>query len=132
MITRMTINDIEAKKTPGKNNRGFDVLFNLEDVKVEGDEVRIKYIYTANYKENAGHIRLRGELVAKEDKDLIKKVEAELKTKKLPPEYMQKVVNAVNYFGTTNATVIAHTMGMVPPIKMPVLQFKQEEQKKSK
>ncbi len=129
MITRITISELEAKKNTDARSAGFEVLFNVEDVKIEGDLVKVKYVYTANYRGNAGHIRIKGELTAKEDKDAIKKIEAGLKGKKLPPEYMQKVINAVNYFGTTNATLVASVMNMVPPIKMPVLQLRQGEKK---
>ncbi len=129
MITRMTISEIEAKKNVSGPVKGFDVMFNGEDVKVEKDEVKIKYAYSANYKGNAGHIKIKGELTAKEDKDMMKKIETEMKNKKLPPEYMQQVVNAVNYFGTTNATIISSVIGLAPPIKMPVLQFKAAEKK---
>lgn len=127
MITRMRITEIEAKKTGDVKTQGFEVLFNLEDVSVDKDEVRVKFAYTADYKGGEGRIKIRGEMTAKEDAETVKKIQEELKNKKVPAEYMQKIVNAVNYFGTTNATVIATVMNMVPPIKLPALQFKAGE-----
>lgn len=125
MITKMSITEIEAKKNLGKRAKGFDVTFTLEDIKIAKEEVRIKFSYKTSYKEDAGHILIRGELLATEDRETIKKIEEGLKAKKLPAEYMQKIVNAVNYFGTTNAAVISTVLNTMPPIKMPVLQFRQ-------
>lgn len=132
MITSMRVVEIEAKRGANVQPKGFDVGFNMEDVAVEKDEVKIKFSYTAEYKESGGYIKIKGELVAKEDKDTIKKVENELKNKRLPPEYMQMVVNAVNYFGTTHATVISTVLNTVPPIRMPNLQFKAADEKPAK
>ncbi len=124
MITAMRVTEIEAKKEKMDQSMGFDVTFNVENVDINKDEVKLKFVYTASYKGNAGIIRIRGEMIATEDKDTVKGIEAELKNNRLPAEYMQKVVNAVNYFGTTNATVIATVIQLVPPINMPTLQFK--------
>lgn len=125
MITMMKVTEIEAKEgDENNNNLGFDVLFNLENVVVNKDEVQIKFVYTVNYKSN-GHIRVKGELTASEDNDTIKKIEFELKNKKLPSEYIQKIINAVNYFGTTNATIIASVINLIPPIKMSELRLNQ-------
>lgn len=132
MITRIRITDIDAKRVPEQRVQGFDVRFNIEKSEVVNDEIRVRFAYEANYKGGSGHIRLKGELVSKEDKETTKKVEEELKAGKLPAEYMQRVVNAVNYYGTTNATVVASVIDIVPPIRMPNLQFKQAPEKKEK
>lgn len=134
MITRISITEIEAKKPLGAKATGFDVLFNVEDAKVINDEVILKFTYRADYKTNAGYILIKGELVAKENKETIKKVEEGIKNKILPHDYMQSMVNTINYFGTTNATVIATVLNTMPPIKMPILKFKQknEQQEEAK
>lgn len=126
MITMMKVNEIEAKKGEDTKVSGFDVVFNLENVLINKDEVQIKFVYTANYKTN-GRIRIKGELTATEDKNTIEKIETELKNKRLPSEYMQKIINTVNYFGTINATIIASIINLVPPIKMPELQLRTVE-----
>ncbi len=131
MITRMRVAEIEAKRNEGMPVKGFDVLFNVEDVKVEQDTVKIRFLYTANYKDNAGVIKIRGEIVSKEEKDTLKTIEDGLKAKKLPPEYMQNIVNAINHMGTANATLVASILNVVPPIRMPLLKFKKAPEKKA-
>ncbi|MFA5077213.1 MAG: hypothetical protein WC488_02190 [Candidatus Micrarchaeia archaeon] len=135
MITSLKITEVDAKRGAGTPSGGFEVMFNIEDVKVEKDEVRIVFLYNAKYKDGGAYIKLKGELASKEDKETVKKVEQEMKNKRLPTDYMQKVVNTVNYFGTTNATVVSTLLNVAPPIRMPNLQFnepapKQEEKPK--
>jgi hypothetical protein len=123
MITGMKITEVEAKKGTDGPVPNFDALFDFEDVKVNKDEVTLRFVYTAKYSDSGGYIRVKGILTSKEDKETAKKVEEESKNKRVPTEYIQSVVNTINYFGATNATVIASVMNMVPPIKMPALTF---------
>ncbi len=76
MITMMKVTEIEAKNAVDGISAGFDVLFNVEDVKIEKNEVRLKFAYAAEYKgnagsaesqatkgnANAGHIMIKGEI----------------------------------------------------------------------
>lgn len=124
MIISIRITEIDAKRNKfDVSIPGFEVLFNVEDVKVENDLVKVKYVYTANYRDDIGYISLKGELVAKEDAETIKKISDNLKEKRLPTDYMEKLVNTINYFGTTNATLVATALGVVPPIKTPTLRI---------
>lgn len=132
MITRIRINEVDAKRVPEKKVQGFDVRFNIDKTEVVNDEIRVNFAYEANYKGDSGHIKLRGEIISKEDKETTKKIEDDLKEGRLPTDYMQKIVNAVNYYGTTHATVVASVIDIVPPIRMPTLHFKQAEKTESK
>ncbi|MDD5337326.1 MAG: hypothetical protein PHS02_02480 [Candidatus ainarchaeum sp.] len=127
MITSLKVTEIDAKRGTSAQGGGFEVMFNIEDVKVEKEDVKIAFVYTAKYKEGEGYIKLKGEMVSREDKETVKKVEQEMKNKRLPADYMQRLVNTVNFFGTTNATVISTVLNVAPPIRMPNLQFNQGE-----
>ena len=127
MITKIRINEITVKRPEDAKNAGFDVLFNVEGIKVNGAEVIINYAYAASYKGNGGIIQIKGIITANEDEKTIKAIETEMKNNKLPPEYMQNVINTINYFGTSNATVIASIVGMPAPIRMPKLALGQKE-----
>lgn len=130
MITSIRMTEIIAKRGEAPGAQGFEVLFNVEDAKVQKSEVRIKFNYTANYKGSDSAVQIKGEITATEDKETIKKIEESLKGKRLPPDYMQEVVNLINYFGTANASSVALLLGMPAPIKMPVLRI--EEAQKGK
>lgn len=132
MITRMRITEIHAQRLEDAQGSGFEVLFNVEDVKIDGNDMKIKFAYLAKYAADSGSIQIKGIIQATEDAETIKKISDELKKGKLPSEYMQKLVNNVNYFGTTNATIIASVMNLSPPMKLPVLSFGSKEKEKKK
>lgn len=123
MITGVKINEVQAKKMGDEPVPNFDALFDFEEVKVNKDEITLKFVYTAKYGDSGSFIKVKGILTSKEDKETAKKIEEESRNKRVPTEYIQSVVNTINYFGATNATVIAVVMGMVPPVKMPALTF---------
>lgn len=127
MITRLIVTSIEAKKNIDKKSTNFEVFFNIEDVKVEDDAINVKFNYRAKYNNDGGHIAIKGELSAKENKETIKKIQAGLKDKMFPPEYLQRIINTINYFGSSNATVVASVINLIPPIKLPVLKLNQKK-----
>jgi hypothetical protein len=119
MITELKVVEVTATRNPDKQPTAFDVLFNIESVKAEGGKVTIGYVYTAEYAEKTAKIVIRGVLKATEDAATIKSIEESMKEKRMATEYFQRVLNTINYFGTTQATLIATSLGIVPPIKMP-------------
>ncbi|MBU0585974.1 hypothetical protein KJ780_00525 [Candidatus Micrarchaeota archaeon] len=132
MITKIRVLEIHAQRPEEIKRTGFEVLFNMEDAKVEGDLVKVGFSYVANYPDGNGSIQIKGILHSQEDAETIKKIEDGLKSKKLPPDYMQKLVNTVNYLGTTSATVVASVMNMSPPMKLPALVIGEKKNDKEK
>ncbi|MBI2079417.1 hypothetical protein HYT84_01520, partial [Candidatus Micrarchaeota archaeon] len=117
MITGGKIDKVEATKANEVAMAGLNINVALDDVKVKGKNIEIDYTYTATYADNIGEIKLKGTLFATEDDKLSKEVEATWKkNKKVPDEYAEALINAINYTCSANGTLIARVLNMAPPI----------------
>lgn len=120
MITGGRIDSIEGKKNNEEQIKGLNINITIDDVKVDGQKVEIGYTYTANYAENVGELKLKGVLFADEDKKLAKEIETEwTKNKKVPNSYAEVIINAINYSGSANGTLMARVLNISPPLVPP-------------
>lgn len=120
MITNMRINHVEAKRMKDGEIKGLGINIALDDVKVIGGEVAIKYTYTADYQEGVGLLTIQGELFAKEDSKLSKEIEDRWKKeKKLPDMFAEAVLNNVNYACGANGTLVVRAVNLSPPMIPP-------------
>jgi hypothetical protein len=125
MIVGGKIEEISGKKTSEEGMKGLNINIELDSVKVKGEDVEMKYTYTASYAENLGDLTIKGVLYAKEEKKLAKEIDEEWKkSKKLPDAYAEIVLNAVNYTGSANGTLIARVLNLSPPLVPPRIQIK--------
>ncbi len=124
MIVGERILDVSGKKTPGASIKGLSINIALEDVQQQNGQVEITYVYTANYEENVGQIRIKGTLMAKEDDKLAAEiVDLWKKNKKVPDAYAETVLSAVNYSGSANGTLLARVLGLTAPLIPPRIQL---------
>jgi len=124
MIVGERILEVTGNKVPKLNIKGLNINISLEDVQMGGDNVEITYVYTANYNDNVGEIKIRGVILAKEDAKLSKDiVETWKKSKKVPDEYATVVLSAVNYSGSANGTLVARVLGLTAPLIPPKIQL---------
>ena len=124
MIVGERILEVSGNKVPRTNIKGLNINISLEDVKLAEEIVEITYVYTANYQEDVGQIKIRGVILAKEEAKLAKDIaETWKKSKKVPDEYATVVLSAVNYSGSANGTLLARVLGLTAPLIPPKIQL---------
>jgi hypothetical protein len=124
MIVGERILDVSGKKTANGSIKGLNINIALEDVQQQNGQVEITYVYTANYEENVGQIKIKGILMAKEEDKLAAEiVDMWKKNKKVPDVYAETVLSAVNYSGSANGTLIARVLGLTAPLIPPRIQL---------
>jgi len=120
MITGERIIEISGKREPDMTISGLNINIALDEVKVSGENIELNYEYTANYEDKAGFLKIKGIIFTKENKQLADKVKAEwAKNKKVPEEYAEFVLSAVNYSGSANGTLIARVLNLTAPLIPP-------------
>jgi hypothetical protein len=88
------------------------------------------YIYTADYQDKVGVLKIKGVLLVKEDDSTSKTiVDTWKKSKKVPDDYASVVLSAVNYSGSANGTLIARVLGLTAPLIPPKIQLSKTEKK---
>ncbi len=128
MIVGERILEINGTKKKWEPIKGLNINISLEDVMVDGESVEITYSYTANYEEDLGQLKIKGLLMAKEDPELAKSIaEKWQKEKKIPDEYAQQTLSAINYSGSANGTLLARVVGLTAPLIPPKIQLKSQQ-----
>ena len=124
MIVGERILEINGNKAPGQSIKGLSINIAIEGVEKKADNIEITYAYTADYQENAGQIKIRGVLMAKEENKRAKEI-ADMwkKNKKIPDDYATTVLSALNYSGSANGTLLARVLGLTAPLIPPRIQL---------
>ena len=121
---------IEAEIKEIKPHRGLKINIAIRDVKRNGKRLSIDYLYSVNYGEDIGYINIHGRMFAEEEEKEAKKLEeAWKKDGKLPKQYMEKLLNAINYTCSSHATIVARVLNYLPPLIPPKLAVKEEKKK---
>ena len=124
MIIGGRVDVVEGKKQKEDTIKGLNINITIDGVKVNGNNVEISYTYTATYAEDIGYLTIKGVLFAEEDKKVAKDIADEWqKNKKVPDGYAEIVLNAVNYTGSANGTLIARVLNISPPLVPPKIQI---------
>ncbi len=130
-IERITVDEVKGKRKDGERTTRFDVKFNIKKLKKEDDgKVAVHYGYRAEY-EDGSKVEIEGKIIISGDEEAVKA--AEEGKKDLSAETLERIVNAINYVGTTNAVLVARTLGLIPPLRLPVLKYagaKEKEEEK--
>lgn len=126
MITggKVTAAEVRIEKEGPMAKRNVNIQ--IKDMKAEKGAIEIEYTYLVTYGDNAATIRIEGSLQAQE-KDAEKIVENWKKKKDLPGNFAEEVLNAVNYIGSVNGTLIAKVVNLMPPLTLPKLIRKEKE-----
>ena len=127
MIVGERIVEVSGNKVPMGAIKGLNINITLDDVKMgekNKDLIEITYVYTAEYKDKIGQIKIKGILLAREDAKKSKQiVDAWKKDKKVPDEYAPMVLSAVNYSGSANGTLLARVLNLTAPLIPPKIQL---------
>ena len=125
MIVGERILEVTGNKVPQTPIKGLNINIQLEKVEQNKDKnLEITYVYTADYKDDVGQIKIKGLLIAKEEDKLSKEVVASWKkNKKIPDDYATVVLSAVNYSGSANGTLLARVLNLTAPLIPPKIQL---------
>lgn len=128
MITGERIIEVSGKRMANEPIKGLNINILLEDVKVNGENVEMTYEYTATYEQNVGELKIKGVLIAREDKKLTKEIEEEWKkNKKVPESYAELILGAIQYSGSANGTLIARVCNLTAPLIPPRIQLSKKQ-----
>lgn len=128
MIVGNRIDKIEAVREKLEPRKGLNFKINIKDVKVSGKKLDMAYNYEAEYTEGIGYIKFEGTITAEEEKALVDEVKKEWADKKrLPQNYAEVVLNAINYFGGINGVFVSRVINLSPPIMPPRFTLSKKE-----
>lgn len=122
MIVGTRINKIEATrgKDSQKKGKGLKVEINTIDVGGKGEDLEVKYVFSAEYLDGIGKITIEGELLDRVEKKVADEVRKMWKEKKdLPENYKLSIINSISYIAGTEGVLIAKVLRLAPPIAPP-------------
>jgi hypothetical protein len=131
MIVGDRISRIDAQINPNVGFSGFKIDIKMGDARREGkDRLLVDYIYTLDY-EKMGKIVIAGTVIEADEKKIPQLEEAWKRDKKLPNDYMEELINIINFVGSAHGTIIARVLNVRPPIIPPKLTIGSGEEKKA-
>jgi len=124
MIVGGKIISVEAKRTSEEPITGLDINIAIDNVKVNGGGIEIKYLYTAKYAKDVGFLKIEGILNASEENAKAKSI-GELwgKEKRLPDDFAELVLNTINFTCGTNGTLVVRPVNLSPPMIPPRIEL---------
>ena len=128
MIVRGFFTSIESSRKEEAKPQNLNVNVNIDAVRENQDLLEFTYTYTVNYKPDVGIIKSSGKTLYKGEEHG-KIVESWSKDKKLPPEVGKEVVNSIMWICSIQATNLAASMGLNPPLMVPSVGNKPEGEK---
>lgn len=129
MIVGDRINRIDAQINPDAPFNGFKIDIKMGEVKKEGkDRMLVDYIYTVDY-DKVGKLMLYGTVFETDEKKIPQLEESWKKNKRLPNDYVEEMINIINFVGSAHGTIVARVLNIRPPIIPPKLSLGTVEEK---
>lgn len=132
MITGIDITKIEANRDEKDMISNMKFNINFEDVKIEKDNVNVKFTFTAVYEggvdnsKQVGKLTISGNIASKESKKDVEDIEGVWKSKKtLPVKFAEDIINMLNFECGARGTLVAYSIGFVAPL--PITRAKLQE-----
>jgi len=123
MILGIKNTDVEVHRYNDEAIAGMTMNINMQEVKVNKQDVEIKFSYTIFYDKGVGMMKVDGILYAKEELKKAKEIETAWKNQKLPPEFAEAVLNTINYSSGTEGTFFARPLNLAPPVVPPKIEL---------
>ncbi len=122
MITGGKIFSVEAKRNSEDPIIGLSINIGIDDVVNEGNDLEIKYTYTADYAKNVGMLKIIGSITASEEhaREIMLSWK---KDKKLPEDFAEVVLNTINFTCGTNGTLVVRPINLSPPMVPPRIEI---------
>ena len=70
MIVSGRILEIDGKKHSGKDITTFNLNLKIDHVKVDGEQIEMKYTYIASYNDDSSYITMKG-IIKNQSKDML-------------------------------------------------------------
>ncbi len=134
MILGDKVDKITAEIKERKPHEGIRLNIGISDVSKNENQLSIKYRYEVSY-EGVGYISIEGTVIAEEDEKTTNEILESWKSKgAVPKSYMERLLNAINFSGTSHATIVARVLNYPPPLTPPRLTIseRKEEPKQKK
>ena len=132
MITGIGISEVEAHRPVSDPITNMKFNINFDNVKVTGENVEVAYTFTTDYEggtkgdKSVGDLKIKGTVLAKEDKDRVQEINETWKSKKtLPLSFAEDVINILNFECASRGTLLAWSIGVIAPL--PLTRAKLEE-----
>ncbi|MCM8830586.1 MAG: hypothetical protein NC918_00095 [Candidatus Omnitrophica bacterium] len=127
MITGIRIDSVEAVREKNDDIIGLDVNIGVDDIKINSNQVEIKFSYTANYREGVGYLKMKGSIFTQEEIKKVKEIEKSWnEQKRLPDEFSEMILNAINFTCGTNGVLVVRPVNLAPPMVPPKIQIKKD------
>ncbi|MEM0159812.1 MAG: hypothetical protein QXM58_00435 [Candidatus Micrarchaeaceae archaeon] len=126
MITSMAVDKVEATRNADENVANMRFNINFDNVSADGDSIKVAYTFVASYEgpaganaKPAGEIKIIGNILSKENKKDVERIMSTWNEKKtLPLDYAELLINAINFECGSRGTLIAYSIGLVPPLPL--------------
>ena len=120
MITHGRIVEVKATKKKDGNVSGMAVNVGVDNIVVEGNQVKVSYNYEISYQQDIATMSINGELFADSSSDLGKKlIDGWKKSKQLSADAAEEVITALTYAGSSIGTLLAFAININAPINVP-------------
>ncbi len=137
MITGFTISNVEGKisDVAALQKQRFPRLnISLDNLSVKSDKINITYTFLADYFDgdgkdanNIGQIKLGGTIEIQESKDSVSAVTKKWnESHKLPVQLAEEVVNGLNFRCSATGTLVAYSLGLIPPLVISTTKIQEE------
>lgn len=127
----------EIKRNKDEPATGFSVNVTIKSIEEREDNLIIKYEYNVIYGENVASMKIVGEVVGsfENSKEILKEWEESKKKNrppKLPQDFSEEILNAINYACSINGTILARVINLAPPVILPRLQISRESEERER
>ncbi|MFH1447475.1 MAG: hypothetical protein ABIG39_01310 [Candidatus Micrarchaeota archaeon] len=122
MITGGKIFSVEAKRKNDEPITGLSINIGIDDVTSEGNDLQVKYTYTAEYAKDVGTLTISGAIMAQEE-HAREVVVSWKKDKKLPEDFAELILNTINFTCGTNGTLVVRPLNLSPPMVPPRIEL---------
>ena len=143
MITGFTIHSVEGKieSIDALNKQRFPKInVNLEEVTASSDKLAVKYSFLAEYFDGdsssakvVGHLKLTGEVELKESKDGVASIMKRWNDQHtLPTQLAEEIMNGLNFRCSATGTLVAYSLGLIPPLGISTIKIQDQPAKADK
>ncbi|MEM3362372.1 MAG: hypothetical protein QXV64_00745 [Candidatus Anstonellaceae archaeon] len=127
MITGIRIDSVEAAREKNDDIEGLDVNIGIDEIKINANQIEIKFNYQVNYKQNIGYLKMKGVIYTQEETKRTKEIEKTwTEQRKLPDDFSEMILNAINFTCGTNGVLVVRPVNLAPPMVPPKIQIKRD------
>ncbi|MEW6328761.1 MAG: hypothetical protein AB1468_01455 [Candidatus Micrarchaeota archaeon] len=124
MITGGKMEYVEAKRDKYEVAKGLSLNITIDDIVLSDGELEVKYTYIANYQDGVGELTIRGSVFAREESERTDAImEGWTRTKNLPEDFVESVLNSINYACGVNGIQVVRVLDLAPPIVAPKIEL---------